>query len=456
MNRLLSTVVTSLFLVPAVLTAQHNEQTTRQDLQTSPYDITVPKLDPVAPTTMSSTTSPSLSMTRDGSGTSWHPDATPVSVLTAQSGNWSFMLDGNAYIRYTNQNLTNHEMRGGDSRIDAPNWVLGAAQRRFGSSDVATFRSRVSLEPFTESKNGYPLVGQTGEVVDDRPVVDRQAPHDLVSELSVTYAHGFSQDVDGFVYFGLPGQPALGPSSYIERPSAMNNPNAPLSHHWQDATEITYGVATAGLRVGMVRVDGSIFNGRERDDEHLGFDTPRFNSYSGRLSVNPIDQLAIQASYGFVRSPEALMSAVDEHRTTASVMYNVPTLSGRTWATTFIWGMNRPTIDGEMYGEAQNSFALESSVPVGTGELYGRAETVQKSGRQLLINNASETPDLTLYSVSGLTVGGAWPVMTLDNFVVDLGGQAGLTFFDEAVESVYGGTPLSLGVYLRVHPDVTR
>ena len=36
--------------------------------------------------------------------------------------------------------------------------------------------------------------------------------------------------------------------AFMHRPSALDNPNAPLSHHWSDATHITFGVATIGVR----------------------------------------------------------------------------------------------------------------------------------------------------------------------------------------------------------------
>ena len=50
-----------------------------------------------------------------------------------------------------------------------------------------------------------------------------------------------------YVYFGYPGEPALGPPTFMHRPSAMDDPDAPIGHHWQDSTHVTFGVATAGL-----------------------------------------------------------------------------------------------------------------------------------------------------------------------------------------------------------------
>jgi hypothetical protein len=42
----------------------------------------------------------------------------------------------------------------------------------------------------------------------------------------------------------------------------LYNPDAPISHHWIDATHITFGVATLGIRVGDFKLEGSSFTGR--------------------------------------------------------------------------------------------------------------------------------------------------------------------------------------------------
>jgi hypothetical protein len=59
-----------------------------------------------------------------------------------------------------------------------------------------------------------------------------------------------SKRSDVHLYVGYPGEPALGPVAFMHRPSAMDNPDAPISHHWIDATHITFGVATLGGRFG--------------------------------------------------------------------------------------------------------------------------------------------------------------------------------------------------------------
>ena len=118
---------------------------------------------------------------------------------------------------------------------------------------------RSSIDPITVGGSGYPLLFQTGESYHGSPLVNRQHPHDLFSELAVGYTQKINDDMDATVYVGYPGEPALGPTAFMHRISSINNPDAPLGHHWQDATHITFGVATLGFRYKKFKIDGSSF-----------------------------------------------------------------------------------------------------------------------------------------------------------------------------------------------------
>ncbi len=163
-----------------------------------------------------------------------------------------------------------------------------------GTERIISFQHLISLDPFTVGGEGYPLLFQTGETYNNEPLVDRQHQHDLFSEVSVSYAHSLSPKSDLFVYVGYPGEPALGPVAFMHRPSALNNPDATLTHHWTDATHITFGVATLGFRYGNWKIEGSSFTGREPGENRYNFDKPRFDSWSGRLSYNPTEKWALQ------------------------------------------------------------------------------------------------------------------------------------------------------------------
>ena len=201
--------------------------------------------------------SPNLPMNRDGSGTSWQPDDSPMFMHMIMNEKTSFMMNGSLFLRYTSQDISNKSDRGG-SQFDAPNMFMFMLSHKLNDKNLLSVQAMISFEPFTVGGAGYPLLFQTGESYEGVPLVDKQHPHDLFSGLAINYTHSFTRDIDINTYFGYPGEPALGPVVFMHRLSAMNNPDAPLGHHWQDATHISFGVGTLGFRYKNVKVEGSI------------------------------------------------------------------------------------------------------------------------------------------------------------------------------------------------------
>ena len=327
-------------------------------------------------------------MSREGSGTSWIPDSSPMYGRMFMFGENMLMLHGAIFPRYTNVST-----RRGDDRIDAPNWFMAMFSHPLGDSAQFGSRLMMSLDPLTEGGRGYPLLFQTGEVWNGEALHDRQHPHDLFDELSFSLSQKFEHDLSAYIYFGYPGEPALGPPAFMHRPSAMDDPDAPIGHHWQDSTHITFGVATLGAQWHNVKLEGSIFTGREPDEDRYDFDRPRFDSYSGRLSWNPTRNLALQVSYGYIKSPEELHPETKIHRTTASAIYNLPLGRDTNWSNTFVWGQNNATEEGKT-----QSFLIESNYQRGRDTVYFRWERVQKSGHELVLDEADESE---IFPVSG-------------------------------------------------------
>ncbi len=412
---------------------------------------------PAGMAAMPSAVLPGLPMTRNGSGTSWHPDASPMHALHGQAGAWSLMLHGSAFLRYTAQDAFDSGTRG-DEAVGAPNWIMGMAQRPVSSSSQLALRAMLSLDPLTVGGSGYPLLFQTGETWQGEPLIDRQHPHDFFSELSVTYGQQLGEQAGVFAYAGYPGEPALGPPAFMHRPSARHNPNAPLGHHWQDATHIVFGVATLGARYGPIKLDASVFTGQEPGEERWGFDAPRFDSYSARLSVNPTDRWALQVSRGYLHSPEALEPELDLWRTTASALYHVPLGERSFWATTLVWGWNDPVeretaSGGHGHHASQHSLLLESDLQLGEQALYGRAEWVQHTSGAL---GLSERFHDELFNVGALTLGTARDLFTVGGLTLGLGAQGTLYAVPGDLEGVYGMQPASVQVYLHLTPGSMR
>lgn len=123
----------------------------------------------------------------------------------------------------------------------------------------------------------------------------------------------------------------------------MDNADAPLGHHWEDSSHITFGVATLGAVWRNVKLEGSVFTGREPNENRYDFDEPRFDSVSARLSWNPTRNLALQVSHGYLHSPEALEPESNQHRASFSAIYNQPLGENSNWSTSFVWGQVRNT-----------------------------------------------------------------------------------------------------------------
>jgi Heavy metal binding domain len=381
-------------------------------------------------------------MSRESSATSWLPDSTPMYGRMFMFGESMLMLHGAIFPRYTNVST-----RRGDDRIDAPNWIMGMYSHPLGQNAQLGTRLMMSLDPLTEGGRGYPLLFQTGESWHDQPLHDRQHPHDLFDELSISFSQKFDSDLSAYFYFGYPGEPSLGPPTFMHRLSAMDDPDAPIGHHWQDSTHITFGVATLGAQWRNLKVEGSIFTGREPDENRYDFDRPRFDSFSGRISWNPTRNLALQFSHGYIKSPEALHPETKIHRTTASAIYNLPLGPDSNWSNTFVWGQNNATDEGKT-----QSFLIESNYQRGRDTVYLRWEHVEKSGHELVLDAADES---RIFPVSGYTIGYIRDLSHGKGLDVGLGTQFTINDRPDSLGRYYGDD-LGYGFqfFLRIRPSL--
>jgi Heavy metal binding domain len=380
-------------------------------------------------------------MNREGSGTSWIPDSSPIYGYMKMFGDDMLMLHGAVFPRYTYASSDR-----GDDRIDSPNWIMAMFSHSLGDNTQLGLRAMMSLDLITEQGRGYPLLLQTGEAWHDQPLHDRQHPHDLFDELSFSLSQKINDDFSGYIYFGYPGEPALGPPVFMHRPSAMDDPDAPIGHHWQDSTHVTFGVATAGVQWRNLKIEGSIFTGREPDEDRYDFDRARFDSYSGRISWNPTRELALQVSHAYIESPEALEPEVNRHRTTASLIYNRVLGRDSNWATSLVWGQNDDGHEGKT-----ESVLLESDYQRERDTIYGRWERVEKSGHELVLARGELNE---IFPVNAASIGYVRDLSHGNKIDIGLGGQFTLDFWPSELDRYYGDSPgYGFQIFLRVRPS---
>jgi len=376
----------------------------------------------------------SYGMSREASGTSWQPDATPMEGIHGVSGQWNTMLHGYINAVYDHQGGPR-----GDNKTFSQSMLMGMGQRPLAGGTLG-LRGMVSLDALM-GKSGYPLLFQTGETANGQtPLIDRQHPHDLFMELAVSYSYPLTNDSSAFVYAGLPGEPALGPPAFMHRFSAMDNPEAPLTHHWLDSTHITFGVVTLGYIWNNVKLEGSVFNGREPDQYRYNIETRKFDSASARLSWNPSSAWSMQISHGRLDSPEALEPDVSVQRTTASASYQHNSGANR-WQSMLAWGRNQ-----KQPGATTDGWLLESALQVGNKyTFFGRLERVENSE----LFGESDPMHGQVFKVGKLSLGAVYDFARLKNTKIGVGALISRYSVPNELHSVYGSDPTSFMLFVR-------
>lgn len=373
-------------------------------------------------------------MQREGSGSSWQPDSTPMSGLHSMSGPWMTMLHGFIDGIYDEQGGPR-----GNTQTLSTSMLMFMARRALGDGAFGV-RLMVSADPLM-GPAGYPLLFQTGETADGRtPLIDRQHPHNLLMEVAATYSRNLARDSSVFVYAGPVGEPALGPTTFMHRLSAMDNPEAPLTHHWLDSTHVSFGVVTAGYVWRDFKLDASAFNAREPDENRYGIQLRALDSYSARLSWNPTSELSMQVSSGRLVSPEQLEPLVNQRRTTASASYNLPG-PWAWWQTTLAWGH-----DSFSTGAPSSGWLLESALKLTQAHtLFARAEHVAKD--ELFL------PGAPLYgenfTINKVSLGYIYDFAQFADLALGVGGLLSEYAFPPALNPAYGYRPTSFMLFVR-------
>jgi hypothetical protein len=377
---------------------------------------------------------------REASGTSWLPDASPMYGIHQTAGSWQLMWHGNAFAQFLYESGDR-----GNEQAGSINWVMAMARRPLGGGRFG-LRGMFSLEPLTIPGCGYPDLLATGEVCDSEAIHDRQHPHDLFMELAVEYDRPLSGSLRWQVYGGFAGEPALGPVAYPHRISAMPNPLAPISHHWLDATHITFGVLTAGVYNSRWKAEGSVFNGREPDEHRWDIDLAPLDSFAGRFWFAPSSALVLQVSAGHLSEAEPSHDGagrLNVNRVTASATYHHQSRPGRLWASTIAWGLNSED------GEATNALLLESTLTLDERDTwFGRFEVAGKSAHDLDVHDSDE-----IFTVAKLQGGYVRYLKSWRGLNPGFGGGLSAGIVPSALEPVYGNrVNLGFAVFATVRP----
>jgi hypothetical protein len=371
----------------------------------------------------------------NSSGTGWQPASTPAKMWMTHLHGWDLMAHGVIFVTYNQQGGPR-----GEGKAESENYLMTMEQHSLWSGTLL-LRQMFSAEPLTSPHPGFPELFQTGETYHGQPLVDHQHPHNVFSELAALYTIPIKENLSWLLYGGPVGEPALGPVTYLHRESASENPAAPLGHHLQDSTHISFGVVTTGFVIDKFKIEGSAFNGHEPGEQRWTIQLAPLDSWSVRGSWAPTSNWAAQYSYGYLSHPEALEPG-DQRRQTASVAYNRPLRRGN-WATTVVWGR----VQKEYESFPLNGYLLESTVNFLTKDYaYTRLELVDKDE---LFPDALTHPS---YRIGAYTFGGVRDFVHSANWQIGVGGD--ITFYSKpaVLDPFYGNNPVSFHIFVRIRP----
>jgi len=368
-----------------------------------------------------------------GSGTSWLPAVAPMRGFHFQAAKWELMVHGSVFGQFVKEFGPR-----GNYQLGGINWLMGDASRPLAGGE---FRARMmaSAEYFTITRAGYPQLLQVAQPYRGGTVTDRMHPHELLSEVAVMYDRPIGADWRWSLYLAAVGEPALGPVAYLHRPSAANDPIAPLGHHTQDVTHESFGVATIGVFTPKVHLEASVFNGAHPNEVRTNFDYRGavFNSFAARVTVNPNERWSVAASAAYIDPHEH----EPLHRLELSALH----VAGG-WSTSFIWGANVPTDTRRVL----NTALIETNIELdGRNAIFGRAEYVTRTAEELaLVGSISSEIE-----VGSLSLGYARRVGRLREVGAWLGARGHVDIVPEQLRLFYGSrTPAGVLVYLRVSP----
>lgn len=282
----------------------------------------------------------------------------------ASADAWQWGVEGVAFggYNYQRRKFTDFD------EVESQNWLMSTLSRSFGSASHLRIDAMFSFEPFTLRDIGSPQVFQTGGTFQGAPLIDYQYPHDLIMNLGAEYSRSLGATTLLLQGYAV-GPAPIGPPVFMHRPSAAENLQAPLSHHFLDATHVTPGVVVVGLERAGFKLEVGGFHGREPDEDRLDLDTAALDSFGGRLSWAD-GPWNVQISGADMTTPET-NSPYDAKRITASVSY-FRGAGDRSMAWMVAFGQNC-----EVFGNLE-AYLVEGKRRFSKNAISMRAETVAK------------------------------------------------------------------------------
>ncbi len=361
-----------------------------------------------------------------------------TSVQSESTPTWTSAIDGQLFATFNDQGGAR-----GESQLRSQNWLMGMASRPVAAGTL-TLSGMITAEPLTVGAVGYSEILQEGEAYHGRQITDHQHPHDLLMQLAAAWRVPLTDRTTLTLAGGPVGEAALGPVAFMHRASSAENPTAPLSHHIFDSTHIVEGVVLGLLDRGSVSVEGSMFRGREPDENRYDLDLGALDSWSTRVWLRPHPAWTLQASYGFLHEPEQLEPG-DQRRTNASASWFRQRGSDYSAITAAV-GWN-----ARQYSTV-HAVLVEATRHAGRTSLYGRYEDLTVETEILLFPEQLHRPHPgeLVDPVQAFTAGAVRDVATMKGLSWGVGGDATFYRLPPLLQITHDPHPVSFHLFLRI------
>ncbi len=265
--------------------------------------------------------------------------------LSAQA-QWRPFFEGALFVTHASQ----AGPKNGESKLFSTNWLSAGAERQIGRATILA-GARISLEPLTIPREGYPQLLQYISPGSGGPLVDRMRAHDLVQEIAVGAEwHALR------VYLAPVGEPPLGAEPFAQRSSSVDIAEAPFAYDVQESFHVATRVISVGAFWQSFAIDGGVFHASNTTSRHTSIDDGKIDSWSARVAIAPQSRLSAQLSAG-------RLGDGNEDVTSGSLTYNAGASS-----TSALW-----TRRGQ-----STAYGLETALRPGRSTVLARAEWIDR------------------------------------------------------------------------------
>jgi hypothetical protein len=341
-----------------------------------------------------------------------------LSTATLNAQQWSAFGRGAVFGTYVTQTGPAKPER----LLFSTNWFEGGVQRALGSDASVEFRGRGSLEPITIPREGYPQLLQYISPASGGPLRDHMRAQDFVQELAVRAKWRFLR-----LDLAPVGDPPLGTTPFEQRASSIDFAEAPFAYDVQESFHLATRMAGLAVDTRTFAIEGAVFHASVTGGRHTTIEDGKVDSWTGRVTVRPVDHLAIQASRG---------SLGDAHRkvTSASIGYE-----GALFAASAIW--TQRDVDAV---NPLTAYGLELAIRGARNVLSLRVEDVDRPAGTIYP---------TLRRTAHFTIGDIVEVMRMRGLRTGIGVNIDYQTQTHEVQSAYGHKPQSIYMFVRVRTE---